>query len=106
MILLGYIYLVLAIIIGCIINFYLKKSNGFTILFPTVVCIICNFILVILLAKMYVYLPMGLSFATYAASIILFATFIGIVLYNEKVSVYTITGTVLTIIGLTLLYIQ
>lgn len=103
---LGYLYLVAAIITGCIANHYLKMSNGFTILKDTVIAIVFCITLAFFLAKTYQTIQFGIGRSLYAISLIMFASIWGYFAYKEKLNYFGIAGVVLIIIGIVCLYIK
>ena len=102
----GYIYLLLAIIFGCFTNSYLKMSDGFTKLNPTLFAIFYSIIFSFFLAKMYQTMKFSVGRSLYAISLIIFASVWGYIFYNEKLNHFGITGIVLIVVGIICLYIK
>ena len=98
----GYLYLLLAIIFGIISNGFLKTTNGFTNLVPTIMCIITIVICIFFLAKTMMIIPVGFTYATYGGMTITAVTLFGIFKYNQVPNVFGITGITLIIIGVIL----
>ena len=65
----GYIFLFLAIILGIISNGFLKSTNGFTILTPTIFCAISIVACIFCLSKAMNIIPVGFSHATYGGPV-------------------------------------
>ena len=63
----GYIYLFLAVILGISANGFLKTTNGFTNLFPTVFCVFSIVLCLFCLSKAMNIIPVGFTYATYGA---------------------------------------
>jgi small multidrug resistance pump len=61
----GYIYLILAIILGISSNSFLKTTNNFTNIYPTVFCIITIISCIFCLSKTMSVIPVGFTYATY-----------------------------------------
>lgn len=102
---LGVIYLLLAIIGGCISIVQAKKSKGLTILLPSVLTFVFAFMAIIGLTKSYTEIPLSISYGTYAALLILFSVVFGYFAYNEKPSKCTMIGISFIVIGLLFIHI-
>ena len=98
----GYLYLLLAIIFGISSNGFLKTTNGFTNLFPTIMCIITIVVCIFFLAKAMMIIPVGFTYATYGGLTITAVTLFGIFKYNQIPNVFGIIGITLIIIGVIL----
>ena len=99
----GYIFLILAIILGITSNGYLKSTNGFTILAPTIFCIISIIACIFCLSKAMDIIPVGFTYATYGGLTITAVTLFGVFKYQQIPNVYGIIGISLIIIGVILL---
>ena len=95
----GYIYLLLAVILGITSNGFLKTTNGFTNLVPTAMCIITIVLCIFFLAKAMMIIPVGFTYATYGGLTITAVTIFGILKYNQVPNIYAITGIILIVIG-------
>ena len=98
----GYLYLLLAIIFGIFSNGFLKTTNGFTNLVPTIMCIITIVICIFFLAKAMMIIPVGFTYATYGGLTITAVTLFGIFKYNQIPNVFGTIGITLIIIGVIL----
>ena len=98
----GYLYLLLAIIFGITSNGFLKTTNGFTNLVPTIMCIVTIVICIFFLAKAMMIIPVGFTYATYGGLTITAVTLFGIFKYNQIPNVFGIIGITLIIIGVIL----
>ena len=98
----GYLYLLLAIIFGISSNGFLKTTNGFTNLLPTTMCIVTIILCIFFLAKAMMIIPVGFTYATYGGLTITAVTLFGIFKYNQTPNLYGIIGIALIIIGVTL----
>tara|TARA_A100001015_G_scaffold108718_1_gene120603 strand:+ start:82 stop:417 length:336 start_codon:yes stop_codon:yes gene_type:complete len=99
---LGYIYLLLAVIFGITSNGFLKTTNGFTNLVPTIMCIITIVVCIFFLAKAMMIIPVGFTYATYGGLTITAVTLFGIFKYNQLPNFFGIIGITLIIIGVIL----
>ena len=98
----GYIYLFLAIVLGISSNGFLKTTNGFTNILPTIFCIISIVLCIFCLSKAMNIIPVGFTYATYGGLTITAVTIFGIVKYNQLPNIYGTIGIILIIIGVIL----
>ena len=99
----GYIYLFLAIILGISANGFLKTTNGFTNIFPTIFCVVSIVLCLFCLSKAMNIIPVGFTYATYGGLTITAVTLFGVLKYNQIPNIYGIIGITLIIIGFILL---
>ena len=99
----GYIFLVLAIIFGVSSNGFLKTTDGFTNIYPTIFCIITIVACIFCLSKAMTIIPVGFTYATYGGLTITAVTIFGVVKYNQTPNLYAVLGISLIIIGVILL---
>lgn len=100
----GYIYLLIAIVSGCIGNIMAKESKGFTKIIPSLIGSIAFFVCIYCFAITLKTIPLGLTYITYSTILVLFTTLFGICFYNERFNKYTILGTILILSGITIIY--
>ena len=101
----GYIYLILAIITGIASNGFLKTTEGFTKLTPTIFCVTSIVICLFCISKAMTIIPVGFTYATYGALTITAVTLFGIFKYNQTPNLYGTVGLILIISGVILLNI-
>ena len=99
----GYIFLLLAIILGISANGFLKSTNGFTILTPTIFCIVSIVACIFCLSKAMNIIPVGFTYATYGGLTITAVTLFGVFKYQQIPNLYGIIGISLIIVGVILL---
>ena len=99
----GYIYLILAIITGIASNGFLKTTEGFTKLTPTIFCVTSIVICLFCISKAMTIIPVGFTYATYGALTITAVTLFGIFKYNQTPNLYGTVGLILIVIGVALL---
>ncbi len=99
----GYIYLILTIIFGITSNGFLKSTNGFTNIIPTIFCIITIVLAIFFMAKAMNVIPVGFTYATYGGLTITAVTFFGVFKYNQMPNFFGIIGIVFIVIGVILL---
>ena len=99
----GYIFLFLGIILGITSNGFLKSTNGFTNLGPTIFCVISIVSCIFCLSKAMNIIPVGFTYATYGGLTITAVTLFGVFKYNQTPNIYGIIGIVLIVVGVILL---
>ena len=99
----GYIYLLLTIILGITSNGFLKSTNGFTNIVPTIFCIVTIIMAIFFMAKAMSIIPVGFTYATYGGLTITAVTLFGIFKYNQTPNFFGIVGLALIILGVVLL---
>ena len=99
----GYIYLAIAIITGIASNGYLKTTEGFTRLSPSIFCLTLIIICIFCLSKAMNVIPIGFTYATYGALTITAVTLFGIFKYDQMPNLYGTIGLILIIAGVILL---
>ena len=99
----GYIYLIIGIFTGIASNGFLKTTEGFTKLNPTIFCVTSIVICLFCLSKAMTIIPVGFTYATYGALTITAVTLFGIFKYNQTPNLYGTIGLVLIIAGVILL---
>ena len=99
----GYIFLFLAIILGIASNGFLKSTNGFTNIAPTIFCILSIIACIFCLSKTMSIIPVGFTYATYGGLTITAVTLFGVFKYNQVPNLYGIVGIAFIIIGVILL---
>ena len=99
----GYIYLVLAILTGIASNGFLKTTEGFTKLTPTIFCVTSIIVCLFCISKAMTIIPVGFTYATYGALTITAVTLFGVFKYNQTPNIYGTIGLILIIVGVILL---
>ena len=98
----GYFFLLLSIILGITANGFLKTTQGFTNIYPTIVCVTSIILCLFCLAKAMMTIPVGFTYATYGGLTITAVTIIGILKYNQTPNIYAAIGIALIITGVIL----
>ena len=99
----GYIFLILAILTGITSNSFLKTTEGFSKLGPSLFCVANMFICIFCLSKAMSVIPVGFTYATYGALTITAVSLFGVLKYNQTPNLYGILGLVLIVLGVILL---
>ena len=88
---------------GIASNGFLKTTESFTKLTPTIFCITSIVICIFCLSKAMTIIPVGFTYATYGALTITAVTLFGILKYNQTPNLYGIVGLILIVLGVILL---
>ena len=99
----GYIYLVLAIVTGIASNGFLKTTEGFTKLNPTIFCVTSIIVCLFCISKAMTIIPVSTTYASYGALTITAVTLFGVFKYNQTPNTYGTIGLILIVIGVVLL---
>ncbi len=99
----GYIYLVIAIITGIASNGFLKTTESFTKLTPTIFCITSIVVCIFCLSRAMTIIPVGFTYATYGSLTITAVTLFGIFKYNQTPNLYGVLGLIFIISGVIIL---
>ncbi len=94
-----WLYLILAIIFETIGTTALKMSNGFSILIPSIGTVISYVLCFIFLSYALKTIDMSIAYAIWCAFGILLISAIGMMFFNETVSVIKVVSIILIIIG-------
>ena len=99
----GYIFLIVAILTGICSNSFLKTTEGFTKLGPTLFVVANMFVCIFCLSKAMSVIPVGWVYASYGAITITAVTLFGVFKYNQIPNFYGIFGISIIILGVILL---
>ena len=95
----AYIFLVLAIAFEVLATSFLKDTNGFTNLYPSLAVIIALCICLFLMSHTMKLIPVGIVYATWAGLGIVAITIIAVIRYKQIPNISTIIGLSLIVIG-------
>ena len=98
----GYIFLFLSVVSGICANGFLKTTEGFTNLIPTILCVTSIIICLFCLSKAMMAIPVGFTYATYGGLTITAVTIFGVLKYKQMPNIYGIIGIALIVIGVIL----
>ncbi|CAA4995841.1 multidrug resistance efflux protein QacC [Staphylococcus aureus] len=98
-----YIYLLIAIITEIIGTSFLKSAEGFTKLWPTLGTLISFGICFYFLSTAMKYLPLNISYATWAGLGLVLTTLVSVIIFKENINLISIFSITLIIIGVVLL---
>jgi len=95
----AYIFLILAIAFEVLSTSFLKDTNGFTKLYPSLVVIVALCICLFLMSHSMKFIPVGIVYASWAGLGIVAITIIAVIKYNQMPNIPTMIGIVLIVIG-------
>ena len=91
----GYIFLIVAVILGTAANGFAKSANGFTLFIPSILTAItiigCMFALSIVMKT----IPVGITYASFAGLCIVATSIVGVYKFNQVPDFFTIVGLIL-----------
>ena len=95
----AYIFLILAIAFEVLSTSFLKDTNGFTNLYPSLVVIAALCICLYLMSHSMKFIPVGIVYASWAGLGIVAITIIAVLKYNQMPNIPTMIGIALIVIG-------
>tara|TARA_B100000029_G_scaffold78643_1_gene70112 strand:- start:123 stop:470 length:348 start_codon:yes stop_codon:yes gene_type:complete len=95
----AYIFLVLAIAFEVLSTSFLKDTNGFTKLYPSLVVIVALCICLFLMSHSMKFIPVGIVYASWAGLGIVAITIVAVIKYNQMPNIPTMIGIALIVIG-------
>lgn len=100
--LVGYLFLFVAIIAEVIGSNLVKSTEGFTKLTPSLLCIGMFTIAIFMLSKTVKYIPLPIAYAIWGALGIVLVTLVGVFYWRMSVNIPTIIGLGCIIVGVVL----
>ena len=102
----AYIFLAVAIIFELLSTSFLKDTNGFTRLNPSLIVIISLCICLYLMSHTMKFIPVGIVYASWAGLGIVGITIIAVIKYKQIPNMATIFGLSLIVIGVTIVHLM
>ena len=102
----AYIFLVLAISFELLSTSFLKDTNGFTSLYPSLIVIIALCFCLFLMSHTMKFIPVGIVYASWAGLGIVGITIIAVIKYNQIPNIPTIIGLSLIVVGVTIVHLM
>lgn len=99
----GYMYLSVSIVAEIAGTLSLKFSEGFTVLFPSIIVVIGYGLAFYMLGKSLAYLPLSLAYAIWSGVGTALTAVLGIVLLDDPLSIGVILGIICIIGGVVLM---
>ena len=102
----AYIFLVLAIALEVLATSFLKDTNGFTNLYPSLIVIIALCICLYLMSHTMKFIPVGIVYASWAGLGIVAITIIAVIKYKQIPNIPTVIGLSLIVIGVVVVHLM
>tara|TARA_B100001123_G_scaffold265385_1_gene295484 strand:- start:260 stop:601 length:342 start_codon:yes stop_codon:yes gene_type:complete len=102
----AYIFLVLAIVFELISTSFLKDTNGFTKLYPSLIVIVALCFCLFLISHSMQLIPVGIVYASWAGLGIVGITIIAAIKYNQIPNIPTLVGLLLIVIGVVIVHLM
>ena len=102
----AYMLLALAIILEVLSTSFLKETNGFTRLYPSLIVIIALCICLFLMSHTMKFIPVGIVYASWAGLGIVGITIIAVIKYKQIPNIPTIIGLSLIVIGVIIVHLM
>ena len=102
----AYIFLVVAIAFEVLSTSFLKDTNGFTRLYPSLIVIIALCICLFLMSHTMKFIPVGIVYASWAGLGIVGITIIAVLKYKQIPNIPTIIGLSLIVVGVIIVHLM
>ena len=102
----AYIFLVLAVAFEILSTSFLKDTNGFTRLYPSLIVIIALCICLFLMSHTMKFIPVGIVYATWAGLGIVGITIIAVIKFHQIPNIPTIIGLFLIVSGVVIVHLM
>ena len=102
----AYIFLFLAIAFEVVATSFLKDTNGFTSLYPSLIVIIHLCICLFLMSHAMKFIPVGIVYASWAGLGIVGITIIAVIKYKQIPNIPTIIGLSLIVVGVIIVHLM
>ena len=98
----AYIFLAFAIVLEVLGTSFLKDTDGFTRLYPSLFVLLAFCICIYLMSHTMKFIPVGITYATWSGLGIVAITIISVFKYKQIPNIPTIIGLGLIVIGVTI----
>ena len=102
----AYIFLAFAIILEVLGTSFLKDTDGFTRLYPSLFVLLAFCICIYLMSHTLKFIPVGISYATWSGLGIVGITIIAVFKYKQIPNMPTIIGLFLIVIGVVIVHLM
>ena len=102
----AYILLVLAILFEFISTSFLKDTNGFTRLYPSLIVVVSLCVCLYFISHTMKVIPVGIVYASWAGLGIVGITIIASIKYNQVPNIPTIIGLLFIVIGVVIVHLM
>ncbi len=94
-----YLFLGLAIVLEVIGSSFLKKSEGFTKLIPSIITVIALSSCFYVLSHALKYIPLGVAYAIWAGVGIILTAAVAVIIFKQSLDIAAIIGMLLIVAG-------
>ena len=98
-IIVSYLLLVLAVVLGTTSNTFAKSAEGFTLWIPSIITAITIVLCMYSLSHVMKAIPVGVTYASFAGLTIIATATVGVIKFGQIPNLYTIIGLGLIIAG-------
>jgi len=102
----AYIFLSLAIILEVLATSFLKETDGFTRLYPSMFVLTAFCICIYLMSHTMKFIPVGITYATWSGLGILGITIIAVFKYKQIPNIPTIIGLSFIVVGVFIVHLM
>ena len=102
----AYILLIFAIAFEVLSTSFLKDTNGFTNLYPSLIVIIALCVCLYLMSHSMKFIPVGIVYATWAGLGIVGITIIAVIKYKQIPNIPTMIGLSLIVVGVIIVHLM
>ena len=102
----AYIFLIFAIGFEVLATSFLKDTNGFTKLYPSIIVIVALCFCLFLMSHSMQFIPVGIVYATWAGLGIVAIAVIAVIKYNQIPNIPTIIGLALIVVGVAVVHLM
>ena len=102
----AYIFLILAIAFEVLATSFLKDTNGFTNLYPSLLVVSALCVCLYLMSHTMKFIPVGIVYASWAGLGIVGITIIAVIKYKQIPNIPTIIGLSLIVIGVVVVHLM
>ena len=99
-----WLYLFLAISSEVLGTSFLKLSNGFSVLYPSLIAVCCFLFSFYFLSLTLKYVPVGIIYAIWSGAGIFFISLIGVIFFKQSLDIAALIGMSLIILGVIIIY--
>jgi len=98
-IIVSYLFLILAVVLGTTSNTFAKSAEGFTLWVPSIITAITIVLCMYSLSQVMKTIPVGVTYASFAGLTIIATTTVGTFKFNQIPDLYTLIGLGLIVAG-------
>ena len=98
-IIVSYLLLVLAVVLGTTSNTFAKSAEGFTLWVPSIITAITIVLCMYSLSQVMKTIPVGVTYASFAGLTIIATATVGVFKFNQIPNLYTLIGLGLIVAG-------